>query len=185
MAVELLENKGFQGKVHRRYDHELQSFSWILVWVSRCVLGGQESQPPPRLRQWLNNSNDIVYTSKLGFINERRRIPTTSDYEKFHLFTENWVWDNHARQNLSTKKTDTEHLQALIALCKQCAEKDPLVAVPIDVTWIDGLADLKFTAPGHLQISPPGSTVVNGQLPSSAAAMEHPLRGVANSTSTQ
>jgi hypothetical protein len=44
MAVELLESEGFDGKIPRRYDHELESFSWVLVWVSRSVLSGQESQ---------------------------------------------------------------------------------------------------------------------------------------------
>ena len=165
MAVELLENEGFDGKVPRRYEHELESFSWVLVWVSRCVLGGQESQPPPRLRQWLNNSNDNVYTSKLGFINERRTIPTTSDYESFRLLTENWAWDNHARQNFPTEESDTELLQALIALCERCAENDPLAAVPIGITWVDGLADLKFTAHGHLPTSPPDSSMTEAQLP--------------------
>jgi len=160
MAVELLQNEGFDGKIPRRYEHELESFSWVLVWVSRCVFGGQESRPPPRLRQWLNNSNDLVYTSKLGFIDERRTIPTTSDYESFGKLTEKWVWDNYLRPNLSTEKTDTELLQALIALCERCAEDDPLAAVPIGVTWINGLADLNFTPLSHLPISSCDSTMV-------------------------
>lgn len=36
MAVELLQNEGFDGKVPRRYEHELESFSWVLVCVSRA-----------------------------------------------------------------------------------------------------------------------------------------------------
>ena len=150
MALELLENRGFEGKIPRRYEHELESFSWVLVWFSRCVLGGQESQLPPRLRQWLNNNNDAVYAFKLAFISDRRSVPTTSDYEKFDLLTQHWVWDNYMRQNISTEKTDTELLRAITALCERCAKNNPLVAVPIGVTWIDGLADLQFTSPSHL-----------------------------------
>lgn len=154
MALELLENKGFHGNIPRRYDHELESFSWVLVWVSRCVLGGQESRRPQRLEEWLGNNNDEVYKSKLAFILGQRQLPMTPDYESLGIMLETWVTDNYLRlltnrllsQTLPNEKTDTEHLQALVALCERCAEKDPLVAVPIDVTWIDGLAALKFTS---------------------------------------
>jgi hypothetical protein len=160
MALELLENEGFDGKVPRRYEHELESFSWVLVWVSRCVLGGQESRRPRRLAEWLGNDNDEVYKSKLAFVLDQRKLPMTSDYESLGIMLETWVMDNFQRlltnqlsfQTHSNKKTDTEHLRALIALCKRCAEKNPRVAVPIDATWIDGLADLKFTAPSHLPL---------------------------------
>jgi len=151
VALELLQNEGFDGKIPRRYELELESFSWVLVWVSRCVFGGQESQPPPRLRQWLHNSNDLVFTSKSGFIIERQMIPTTPDYKCFGKLTDKWVWDNFQRLDLSTKQTDTELLQALVALCERCAENDPLAAVPIGVTWIDHLADLRFPALAVLQ----------------------------------
>ena len=46
MAVELLHQKGFDGKIPQQYDHELKSFTWVLVWVSRCVVGGKEYEPP-------------------------------------------------------------------------------------------------------------------------------------------
>ena len=46
MAVEL----GFNGKIPRRYDDELESFAWVLVWVSRFVRDGEEFEPPPALK---------------------------------------------------------------------------------------------------------------------------------------
>jgi len=154
MAMQLLENEGFDGKVPRRYEHELESFSWVLVWVSRCVLGGQESRPPQRLEEWLGDNNDEVYKSKLVFVLEQLQLPMTPDYKSLNIMLKAWVTDNFYRFfGFSNEKTDTELLQALIALCKRCAEKDPFVAVPIDVTWIDGLADLKFTAPSRLPTS--------------------------------
>ena len=158
MAVELLEDEGFDGKVPRRYEHELESFSWVLLWVSRCVLGGRESERPPVLGDWLGNNNVAVRRAKLDFINQRRRIPTTPDHESWSKIIDNWVWDDFLRRQLSTQKTDTELLQALVAICQECGEKDPLAVVPIDVTWIGGLAGLTFSAPSHLTTSPLDST---------------------------
>ena len=50
MDMELLREKGFDGKFPRRYEHELESFAWVLVWVSRCVIGGAECERPQRLK---------------------------------------------------------------------------------------------------------------------------------------
>ena len=91
MAVELLHEKGFDGKIPRRSEHELESFAWVLVWVSRCVVGGEEYEPPLRLRQWLSNNNDEVYLSKLGFMREQWEIPTTPDYESLAMVIGSWV----------------------------------------------------------------------------------------------
>ena len=165
MAVELLEDGGFEGKVPRRYDHELESFCWVLVWVSRCVLGGQESERPPILGEWLGNNNVAVCGTKLRFITLRQKAPTTPDYETWSRITDDWVLETHLRQLLSTEKTKTELLQALVAICQECAENDPFVAVPIDVTWIDGLEDLKFTGANHPPTSPPNSGMAEAQLP--------------------
>ena len=72
--------------------------------------------------------------------------------------------DNHLWQLLSAEKLDTELLQALVAMCQGCAEEDPLAAVLIDVTWIDGLATPKFTAPTYLPTCPPRLTMIKRQL---------------------
>ena len=45
MATELLEDEGFEGKIPRRYCHELESFTWVLVWVLRSV-GSEECKQP-------------------------------------------------------------------------------------------------------------------------------------------
>ena len=44
MALELLLEDGFNGKIPRRYDHEFESFAWVLVWVSKRVVDGEERQ---------------------------------------------------------------------------------------------------------------------------------------------
>jgi len=42
---------------------------------------------------------------------------------------------------------------------------DHIASVPIDATWVYGLADLKFTIPGHIPASAPNFTAVNEQQP--------------------
>jgi hypothetical protein len=173
MAVELLDEEGFDGKIPRRYEHELESFAWVLVWVSRCVVGGQESEPPRRLKQWLGHDNDGVYTSKIVFILEQRDIPTTPDYRWLESALRRWIesWDFIFRQiqDLSpvTEKTISEHLQAVIAICTECAEADSNVSVPIVVAWVDGLTDLKFATPDVSALSalPPDPTEVEEHPP--------------------
>ena len=165
MAVELLHEKGFDGKIPRRYEHELESFAWVLVWVSRCVVGGEEYEPPLRLRQWLSNNNDEVYLSKLGFIREQWEIPTTPDYEKLGILTGSWIriWDNHLREREGpfetplVEKANSEYLRALVEACTKCSKTNPIASVPIEVSWVNGLADLKFTTPdvSALPASPP------------------------------
>jgi hypothetical protein len=45
-----------------------------------------------------------------------------------------------------------------------CGERLTLFCLPIDVTWIAGLAVLTFTTPGHLSTSHLDSTVAEAQL---------------------
>jgi len=167
MALELLEEKGFDGKIPRRYDHELESFAWVLVWVSRCVVSGQESVLPSRLEQWLGHVSDKVLMSKLTFIRLQQASKITEDFRWLEPALREWIkkWDDlfsQIQDNRFTEKTISEHLQAFITICTECAEKDSTLAAPITLTWVDGLTDLKFAIPGVSALSapPPDSTVV-------------------------
>jgi len=171
--VELLHEKGFNGKIPRRYDHELESFAWVLVWVSRCVAGGEECEGPQRLKEWLGHNNDEVYKSKLAFIREQWEIPTTPDYESLAMVTVSWIriWDNYLREREELsgtpfiEKTNSEYLQALVDACVRCSQTNPIALVPVDLAWVDGLADLKFTVPGYMTVPAPDSTVFKEQTP--------------------
>jgi hypothetical protein len=151
MALELLEDEGFDGKIPRRYHHELESFAWVLVWVSRCVVGGEECELPRRLNEWLGNDNDEVFKSKSTFMRQQRGIRMTPDYLWLESALFRWVksWDYLFQQiqdrSPLPEKTNSEHLQTFIAICTECAETNTIVSAPIDVTWVDGLANLKFT----------------------------------------
>ncbi|KIM42705.1 hypothetical protein M413DRAFT_122048 [Hebeloma cylindrosporum] len=154
MALQLLDDEGFDGKVPRRYRHELESFAWILVWVSRCVVGGEECELPRCLKKWLGHDIYDVMGSKVTFIHKQLGIPMTSDYLWLESALFSWMssWGLLDQQCQGTnplrhppEKTDSEHLQTFIAICKECATANPTVSIPIDITWVDGLADLKFT----------------------------------------
>jgi len=89
------------------FPDDSRSTAWSAMFVSRSVLSGQESQVLPRhLHQWLNNSNDFIYMSKLAFIDEKEGIPTTSDYKSWGLISDTLVdiWDNYRRQLKKKKK---------------------------------------------------------------------------------
>ncbi|KIM42704.1 hypothetical protein M413DRAFT_444376 [Hebeloma cylindrosporum] len=175
MALQLLGNKGFNGKVPRRYRHELECFAWVLVWVSRCVVDGEKCEPPWHLKRWLGHDNEDVMGSKLLFMRKQREIPMTSDYLWLESVVFRWIksWDLLDQERLDSnplrpppEKTDSEHLQTFIAICTECAAANTTVSVPIDITWVDGLADLKFSIRG-VPASPTSPL-------ETAAAAEHP-----------
>ncbi|KIM43121.1 hypothetical protein M413DRAFT_51582, partial [Hebeloma cylindrosporum] len=40
LALELLTPDGQGGKVERRYRHDLESFFWVLAWITACYDNG-------------------------------------------------------------------------------------------------------------------------------------------------
>jgi hypothetical protein len=156
-----LEDEGFDGKIPRRYDHELESFAWVLVWVSRCVVGGEECDRPPPLNDWVGNNNVEVNKSRLWFIVRMQKIPTTPDYKSLGPVILSWVriWDNYHREredSLETpvvEKTNSDYLQALVEACRKCSKTNLIATVPIDVSWVKGLAAMVFTTPDGSQLA--------------------------------
>lgn len=69
MALELLREDGYNGLVPRRYAHELESFGWVLVWVSRRIMNGEELTQP--FDNWLYDSNVQVHEHKAAFVGSR------------------------------------------------------------------------------------------------------------------
>lgn len=169
MALELLDDRGFDGKIPRRYDHELESFAWVLVWVSRCVTGREECKSPPRLKEWLSNNNEEVYKSKFVFVGRQSEITTTPDYLWLQSALEKWIYLLGSSHLLRSQryltpvadKTNSEHLESFISTFEEFANEDARVSIPIDVTWVNGLADLKLIPP---DISPLPLSLINGLL---------------------
>jgi hypothetical protein len=153
MALELLDEKGFNGEIPRRYDHELESFVWVLVWVSKCVIDGEECRPP-LLEKWLVNNNKDVLQSKIFFMISPSRIPTTYRYEWLESALKSWIkfWfkNYEALQEALEEgaprigKPSSEYLATFVSICQKAS-----VIVPIDVSWVNSLADLTFTDVGR------------------------------------
>jgi len=96
---------------------------------------------PPAAQQWIIYSDDDPPTTP------NLVIPTMTV--------------NRQRTPALIQRKPSYELQQSIsdAACEECAHKDPLTAVLIDVTWISGLADPKFTIPTHYPTPPtPRST---------------------------
>jgi hypothetical protein len=131
--------------IPQRYDHELESFTWVLVWVSRRVVNVEECKyaniQPWRPNDWLNSSEFSVYLSK-NF--SSHSIFTTPDHHWLESPLQKWI-DFWTGQLITLKNgtpspaiTISEYLQIFIDICTECAKEDPIVTVPIDVSWVQG-----------------------------------------------
>ena len=139
--MEWLRERRYNHKVPRRYDHELESFAWVLFWISRRVVTDRKCEQHWRPNDWLDSSEFNVYRSKITL---QVPILTAPNYHWLELPLRLWInsWYRHLGDVLdrtsSTEKTMSEHLQAFIDICTECAKADRLVAVPIDVSWVEG-----------------------------------------------
>jgi hypothetical protein len=72
-------------------------------------------------------------------------IPTTSDYLWLEPALRTWIvyWREQFKDALtrdstpSSQNTISEHIQKFIDMCTECGKADPIVAVPIDVSWVE------------------------------------------------
>ena len=62
MALDLLTESGRSGVFPRLYRHELESFSWVLLWAGRCV-----PRVGPPFNKWLTPDNQGIYKKKFAF----------------------------------------------------------------------------------------------------------------------
>ncbi|KAJ7592601.1 hypothetical protein C8J56DRAFT_479643 [Mycena floridula] len=62
MALELLRARHDNSKIPRRYRHDLESFTWVLLWIFGRYRNGEER--PVQFQQWLE---DDPYSTKLYY----------------------------------------------------------------------------------------------------------------------
>ena len=62
MALDLLTEPGHSGVLPRLYRHELESFSWVLLWAGLSV-----PRVDPPFKKWLTLDNRGIYHAKFAF----------------------------------------------------------------------------------------------------------------------
>ncbi|KAH7917955.1 hypothetical protein BV22DRAFT_1042084 [Leucogyrophana mollusca] len=71
MARELLSPEGLVGQITHMYQHDAESFVWVLVWVCLRFRGGQERRQQSRLLDaWLKADEETCRDKKNTFIME-------------------------------------------------------------------------------------------------------------------
>jgi hypothetical protein len=68
MAVDLLTVEGILGEVRHLYEHDAQSFIWVLVWVSLQYEGGKLHGRHPELDEWQKDDPVRCGVMKSGFL---------------------------------------------------------------------------------------------------------------------
>ncbi|RDB14846.1 hypothetical protein Hypma_016375 [Hypsizygus marmoreus] len=66
MALDLLCDQYYEGKIRRRYRHDLEAFVWVLFWVIFSNTGTQEHRD--LLERWNTSLYQQCYESKASFL---------------------------------------------------------------------------------------------------------------------
>jgi len=67
MALKLLTNKAIEGKVEHLYQHDVESFIWVLTWVSLRYEDGKLQRNGRPLDDWLTVDAKGCYKEKTAF----------------------------------------------------------------------------------------------------------------------
>ena len=82
MALDLLTEGAWAGRVERLYRHDCESFAWVLLWICYRYDNGKEIEYPP-LSEFLTSSFLECYRNKLAVDQiTTNKLPTES-YRKF------------------------------------------------------------------------------------------------------
>ena len=76
MALDLLGAKGQKGKVKHLYRHDLESFIWVLVWLTLQYENGEKLQPGPIDAWAIVNANSCSKEKSQFLLDIPRSLPT-------------------------------------------------------------------------------------------------------------
>jgi hypothetical protein len=82
MALDLLTDEAWDGKVERLYRHDCESFVWVLLWVCCRYEGGKQINNPP-LSELTKGDHNQCFKEKHTILSRQRHIHPTSSYEKY------------------------------------------------------------------------------------------------------
>ena len=73
MALDLLQNHGQKGIVKHVYRHDLESFIWVLVWLTLQYKDGQKISGP--LDEWAQQNPKSCYEKKWTYFRNLQGLP--------------------------------------------------------------------------------------------------------------
>ena len=73
MALDLLENHGKKGIVKHVYRHDLESFIWVLVWLTLQYRNGEKISGP--LDEWAQGNAENCLSRKCRFFFNYKSLP--------------------------------------------------------------------------------------------------------------
>jgi len=121
MALDLLTEDAWAGKVRRLYRHDCESFAWVLLWICCRFEDGKEIHEAP-LSKFITDDFEVCYVEKLGY---HRGLAATIPYKPYwRAVTDlvNWSLYNHLK---------AEHLQ--IAEEPAAPEEEPTIYEVIEI----------------------------------------------------
>jgi hypothetical protein len=80
MALDLLTDEAWDGKVERLYRHDCKSFVWVLLWVCCRYEGGKQINNPP-LSELTEGDHNHCFKEKYTILSRLLDIHPTSSYE--------------------------------------------------------------------------------------------------------
>jgi hypothetical protein len=131
MALDLLTEEAWSGRIERLYRHDCESFAWVLLWICcRYDVGNEISDPP--LSKFITHDYEECYNAKAPILRRLWKIHPTESYKRFWPvvgdFIERLIRANERRASRDSAAArqaniDPAALQPLI----------PLEELPIDV----------------------------------------------------
>jgi hypothetical protein len=85
LALDLLTKDAQDGKVERRYRHDLESFLWVLMWITACYDNGVVSIPDDH-RRWLDVKTSMCLGMKRSMLQDP--LVTTNSYWRLEGVTD-------------------------------------------------------------------------------------------------
>jgi hypothetical protein len=104
LALDLLNDSYWDGKLEVLYRHDLESFIWILVWALFCYDKGEMISPLP-LRDWLTGDHKECYRQKLPYVADPALMSATQGWIDHRPIAEDllvWLHDRRTSRNIQS-----------------------------------------------------------------------------------
>jgi Fungal protein kinase len=82
MALDLLTEDAWAGKVERLYRHDCESFAWVLLWICSRYDNGAEINNPP-FNEFITSDYSQCYKEKLTCGTKITQTKPTASHEDF------------------------------------------------------------------------------------------------------